>query len=71
MYTYTLIGTPPCANSTANVTVTIDSTANAGVFTGIQSVCASEGTFDLNNLLDGTQQTGGIWTDNQVMWLQL
>jgi gliding motility-associated-like protein len=64
-YTYTITGTPPCADSTASVTVTIESTANAGNFTGIQSVCASEGTFDLNTLLDGTQQGGGTWTNNE------
>ena len=65
VYVYTLIGTPPCANSTASISITIESTANAGNFTGIQSICASEGTFDLNTLLDGTQQTDGTWTDNQ------
>ncbi|RAR46987.1 gliding motility-associated C-terminal domain-containing protein, partial [Flavobacterium lacus] len=64
-YTYTITGTPPCANSTASVTVTLESTANAGTFSGIQSVCASEGTFDLNTLLDGTQQADGTWTNNE------
>jgi gliding motility-associated-like protein len=63
-YIYTIIGTFPCEDSTASVTVTIESTANAGTFTGIESVCASEGTFDLNTLLNGTQQAGGTWTDN-------
>ncbi|WP_299517894.1 gliding motility-associated C-terminal domain-containing protein, partial [uncultured Flavobacterium sp.] len=65
IYTYTIIGSLPCGDSSATITVTIESTANAGTFTGIQSVCASEDTFDLNTLLDGTQQTGGTWTDNQ------
>jgi gliding motility-associated-like protein len=65
IYTYSIIGTLPCEDSSATITVTIESTANAGTFTGIQSVCASEDTFDLNTLLDGSQQTGGTWTDNQ------
>ncbi|HQV35680.1 MAG TPA: gliding motility-associated C-terminal domain-containing protein, partial [Flavobacterium sp.] len=64
-YTYTIVGTPPCADSTATVAVTIDLAANAGVFTGIQIICNSTGNFDLNTLLDGTQQAGGVWVNGQ------
>lgn len=62
-FTYTVGGgTGPCATDTAVVTVVVDPAANAGAFSGVQTVCPSFGTFDLNNLLDG-EQTGGVWTD--------
>ncbi len=64
-YTYTIVGTLPCADSTATVAVTIELAANAGVFTGIQTICNSTGNFDLNTLLDGTQQAGGVWVNGQ------
>ena len=64
-YTYTIVGTPPCADSTATVAVTIELAANAGTFTGIQTICNSTGNFDLNTLLDGTQQAGGVWVNGQ------
>ncbi len=64
-FTYTVGGgVSPCLFDTATVTVTVDPQPESGNFTGIQSVCASQGTFDLTALLDGTQQAGGVWTDS-------
>ncbi|MBN8567671.1 MAG: gliding motility-associated C-terminal domain-containing protein, partial [Flavobacteriales bacterium] len=63
-YTYTITGTPPCADSTASVTVTVDLTPNAGNFTANQTICNTIIDFDLFTLLDGTQQSGGTWTNN-------
>ena len=63
-FTYTVTGgTSPCVSNTATVTVVVNPLPNAGLFTGIQSVCPSAGVFDLNTLLSG-QQAGGTWTDN-------
>ncbi|WP_333876571.1 gliding motility-associated C-terminal domain-containing protein, partial [Flavobacterium sp.] len=62
-FTYTVTGTPPCANSTSTVTVVVNPLPNAGTFTGMVSLCPSVGVLDLNTLLSG-QDTGGIWTDS-------
>ncbi|WP_366927245.1 gliding motility-associated C-terminal domain-containing protein [Flavobacterium sp.] len=62
-FTYTVTGgVAPCETDTALVTVVVDPAANAGTFSGIQTVCPSFGTFDLFNLLDN-EVTGGTWTD--------
>ncbi|RZJ67416.1 MAG: gliding motility-associated C-terminal domain-containing protein [Flavobacterium sp.] len=62
-FTYTVSGgASPCTTDTSVVTVTVDPLPNAGTFSGIQIICPSFGTFDLNNLLDN-EQSGGVWTD--------
>jgi len=62
-FTYTVSGgTAPCDTDTAIVTVVVDPQPDAGTFTGIATVCASFGIFDLNTLLSG-EQSGGVWTD--------
>ena len=68
IYTYAFTGTNTCDNDSAIVIVTVSPIPNAGVFTGVQSVCTSSGTFDLFTLLNGNQ-SGGTWTDsnNQVV----
>ncbi|GGD17032.1 hypothetical protein GCM10011343_04790 [Flavobacterium orientale] len=62
VYTYTVTGIAPCPNATATVTVSNSQAPNAGLFTGAQDVCSSNAAFDLFTLLDGTQQSGGVWT---------
>src|SRR5690606_23865417 len=62
-FTYTVGGgTSDCPADTAVVTVVVSASANAGTFIGIQNVCSSAGTFDLQTLLSGAQP-GGTWTD--------
>ncbi|MBC8882869.1 hypothetical protein H9X57_04250 [Flavobacterium piscinae] len=61
MYTYTLIGTPPCANSTASVTVTVNPTPNPGE-AGVAPFCANSPADDLFNYLGGTPDAGGTWS---------
>ncbi|MBC8882868.1 hypothetical protein H9X57_04245 [Flavobacterium piscinae] len=61
VYTYTLIGTPPCANSTASVTVTVNPTPNPGE-AGVAPFCANSPADDLFNYLGGTPDAGGTWS---------
>ena len=61
-FTYTVIGTSPCANASSTVTVIVNALPNAGTFTGIVSLCPSVGVLDLASLLTG-QNSGGTWTD--------
>jgi gliding motility-associated-like protein len=62
-FTYTVGGgISPCQFDTATVTVVVSPEPNAGTFAGVQNVCASAGTFDLETLLNN-EQTGGTWTD--------
>lgn len=60
-YTYTVTGTPPCANATATVTVTVNNAPNAGT-NGSISVCSNAPSFSLFAQLGGSPQTGGAWT---------
>lgn len=62
-YTYTVTTATGCLQDSATVAVTILPLSNSGTFTGVQEVCASDGTFNLFSLLDGSQDTGGTWVD--------
>ncbi|MBK8498115.1 MAG: gliding motility-associated C-terminal domain-containing protein [Flavobacteriales bacterium] len=61
-YTYTVIGTAPCPNSSATVTVAQNTAPNAGN-DAAAILCSSSGTTTLTTLLNGSPQPGGIWTD--------
>ncbi len=60
-YTYTVPGTSPCANASATVTVSENSTPNAGPDATI-ALCNDGSTIDLSTLLTGADP-GGSWTD--------
>ena len=60
-YTYTLIGTPPCEDQSATVTVDFIPTPNAGT-DGVIDLCTDNDPIDLFTLLGGSPETGGTWS---------
>lgn len=61
VYIYVVAGTPPCANDTAKVTVTVRQAPNAGSSRSVK-VCSDEAVFNLVDSLGGTPDGGGTWT---------
>lgn len=61
VYTYTVLGSLPCPNATATVTVTVVNAPNAGTGASF-TVCSNAASFALTSRLGGTPQTGGTWT---------
>lgn len=62
-WTYTVPGTAPCANGTAQLTITIAAQPNAGL-DGTLNICSNAADFPLSNVLNGTPGTGGTWYDS-------
>jgi mucin-2 len=60
-FTYTVPGTPPCANASTTITVIVNPLPNPGTAVTPPSVCTSVGSVDLNTLLTG-QDAGGTWS---------
>lgn len=67
-YRYVVSGTTPCPTQYATVDVIYDTLITAGSDTEIL-LCESDSEFTLISALEGTPDTGGLWTDdlgNQV-----
>ena len=60
VYTYTVNGTAPCNNATAQVTVIQNNAPNAGT-NAILTVCTDQPPVDLFTVLGGSPQPGGSW----------
>jgi len=65
VYKYKLIGTAPCANDSATVTVFQSEASDAGIGTNA-ALCSSQSEVELITLLGGTPDAGGTWTYNGV-----
>lgn len=61
-YTYSVTALAPCANDQSTVTVTQNTSVDAGA-DGAITVCADGASVDLSSMLGGTPDAGGAWTD--------
>src|SRR5690606_2972658 len=60
-YIYTVTGTSPCGNDSANITVTITPAPDAGL-DGTVNLCEDDTPVDLFTILGGTPDIGGTWS---------
>jgi len=63
-YIYTVHGSAPCPSATAQVTVVIVQAPDAGNDSTVV-LCSSTGSVDMLDLLGGSPDPGGSWTDPQ------
>src|SRR5690606_17189523 len=61
-FEYTVLGTAPCANATAVVTVDVTELPDPGTDNAVDA-CNTDNAFNLFNALGGTPDAGGVWTD--------
>ncbi len=61
IYTYLIVGSPPCPDVSATVTVSIETVPEAGL-DGNLTVCDSDAAVDLFDSLNGNPTAGGVWT---------
>lgn len=66
IYTYTFEGNQPCDDDTATVTVTINPIPDAGQNGVAPQLCSNFPSVDLFTFLNGTPQSGGVWTPTLV-----
>ena len=61
VYTYTVVGTYPCPDASATVSVQINPIANAGD-DAVLNICSNTNSQDLFTLLGTSAQSGGTWS---------
>ncbi len=62
LYTYALVGTPPCVDAQATVDVQLSVAPSAGLG-GTVALCSTSPSIDLFLQLGGNPDIGGVWTD--------
>ena len=65
VYRYTIIGTAPCADASATLTVSVVLAGNAGESATVNA-CVSQTDLDVFLALGPNAQTGGSWTDQNT-----
>lgn len=63
IYTYTVLGTAPCPNASANLVISVVSAPNAGIGGSVE-LCANSPVISLMNYLQGNPQQGGLWSND-------
>ncbi|MEZ4739455.1 MAG: hypothetical protein R2818_08890 [Flavobacteriales bacterium] len=66
VYTYTVVGTAPCPDESATVSVTINTPPDAGSGRG-DHPCSSDAAASLFAQLGGTPDAGGTWS-GPALW---
>ena len=61
VYTYTVMGSPPCTNASSWLVITVNQAPNAGV-DSTMSWCLTDGPFTMHAYAAGSPDVGGTWT---------
>ncbi|MFI1771827.1 gliding motility-associated C-terminal domain-containing protein, partial [Thalassobellus citreus] len=61
-FTYYVVASAPCVDDSETISVTIEGPLNAGTDGLPLELCSNDGTIDLFTQLQGSPETGGVWS---------